>query len=184
MRGVYYEPLGFLQAEMQQKVSLSLQTNRLLYEHAQDEQSGQGLPHDVIQLQATGHSGKPCSPINCVSQENWPLAVVAPLLVAASGFLSEAKRVSLEDQFSETRIIHFFCSFKNLQSQRAFVLLFSGRGDTLFLIVFLCSIICGAVPCGNASRGPLWICLFTFCHAIFLVIFSDYVTFYQLDITE
>lgn len=61
--------------------------------------------------QATGHSGKPFSPINCVSQENWSLGEVAPFSVEANGFLSEVSRVSENISFQR----HVFSFF--LQSQ-------------------------------------------------------------------
>lgn len=155
-------PLGFLQAEMQKQPSSSLQTNCLLIECAQDGQSMQGLSDDVsLRHQATGHSGKPFSPINCVSQENWTLGVMAPFSVVANGLLSEVSRVSSEHQCSETQIFHFSFSFKNLQSQEAFILLFNRRlpfpwqGDTVVLIVFLCSVCMWSCALWKCHRGPL-----------------------------
>lgn len=133
LRSAYYErkvmvPLGFLQADMQKQLILSLQTNSVLYECVQDGQSRQGLSDDVSHgHQATGHSGKPFSPMNCISLENWTLGVVAPFSVAANGFLSEVSRVSSEHQFLETQIFHFSLVSRTYSHKRAFVLLFNRR---------------------------------------------------------
>lgn len=170
-------PLGFLQANMQKQLILSLQTNCVLYECVQDGQSRQGLPDDVNHgHQATGHSGKPFSPMNCVSLENWTLGVVAPFSVVADGFLSEVSRVSSEHQFSETRNCHFFLQFQGLTVPRGPLNCYQQKA-TFPDKVTQCPSACHRV--GPFVNVPFHICL-----TIFLVIFNDHVMFYQLDITQ
>lgn len=140
------------------------------------------VPWRHLGHQATGHSGKPCSPINCVSQENWSLAVVAPFSIAASGFLSEVKRASLEDYFSE--IIHFFLQFQELTVTEGLCIVIQWTRWQCFWLCSCAALYMELCPVEMPAGTLLWICLFTLCRAIFLVIFSDYVMSYQLDITE
>lgn len=95
--------------------------------------------------QATGHSGKPFSPINCVSQENWSVGEVAPFSEEANGFLSEVSRVSENISF-QRHVFSFFLQSQELILTRGPLCCYSIEGHpfparhTVFLIVFLCSI--------------------------------------------